>query len=499
WNPAVTRLFPGLPLAHDLEVFPALGRRLRHPGDEKPVGDAVGLERAFQDPNQPEAGHLFQLHRQVQENREDAPWLRISATSIPSRRGEIVAYSLRFVDITAQRRGELQRRTLEAQIQHVEKLRSLGVLAGGIAHDFNNRLTVILGNASLALEDLSPSDPLHESVKEIEEVAQNAAELTQQLLAYSGRSQFAVEPVNVSELVRTMTPLLEQSVSPKVSLIQRLEDDLPSIEADPTQLRRVLQNLVANASESMGAHSGEVVVRTAWLEQTAHPPLRDPYEQKVTPGPHILLEVSDNGCGMDEDARKRIFDPFFSTRFNGRVLGLAAAYGIVRAHGGVILVESQLGRGSSVTVLLPVATAAPTALAKSAVARAPNQLDWHATGVVLVVDDEAPVRRVAALILRRTGFEVLVADSGREAIRLMRAHTDEIRLVLLDLSMSGTNGEKMLREIRSIDRDVPVLLSSGYDETDAMSSIRSNARLRFVHKPYGADELISCVRDMLGD
>jgi signal transduction histidine kinase len=305
WNPALTRLFPGLALAHDLEVYPALARWLRHPGDEKPINDAEGLERALRARDQPESGHLFQLEEHTHKSAEDDPWLRVSVTSIPARCGETVALALRFVDITAQRRGELQRRALEAQIQHVEKLRSLGVLAGGIASDFNDRLTVILGNASLALQDLSPGDAIHESVEEIEAVARNAAELTQQLLAYSGRSQSAHQPVDFSELVRNMVPQLEAAVSPKVSLKPDLADGLPSIEADPIQFRQVLQNLVANANEAMGSHSGEIVLRTAKV-QTARPRHRDPYGQKVAPGPHVLLEVSDNGCGMDEGVRRRV-------------------------------------------------------------------------------------------------------------------------------------------------------------------------------------------------
>jgi PAS domain S-box-containing protein len=256
-------------------------------------------------------------------------------------------------DVTERKRAEQERRELEAQIQHAQKLESLGVLAGGIAHDFNNLLAVIIGNADLALRDLSDVSPARPSIDEIKTAGMRATKLTNQMLAYSGRGRFAVTALNLNELVEEMGRLLEVSISKKISLYYDLAAELPTVEADVAQMQQLVMNLITNASEAIGDDAGAVVVRTGVIE--ADPAyLSATYLGKdLPPGPYVYLEVADTGCGMDADAQSKIFDPFYTSKFTGRGLGLSAVLGIMRGHRGAIRIDSKVGEGTTFRLLLP--------------------------------------------------------------------------------------------------------------------------------------------------
>jgi two-component system, cell cycle sensor histidine kinase and response regulator CckA len=265
---------------------------------------------------------------------------------------EIVAVTR---DITERRRVEETRRTLEAQVQHAQKLESLGILAGGVAHDFNNLLVGMLGNASLALEDLPAGTAARRTVERVVTAAQRAAELTKQMLAYSGKGRFEVEAVNLSELVSEMAHLLEASISKAVTLMYEFSNDVPPIQADATQLRQVVMNLIINASEAIGEHAGVVTIRTGTMRPDRSYLGCTCLGADLPEGEYVFVEVCDTGCGMDEPTRSKIFEPFFTTKFTGRGLGLAAVLGIVRGHRGAIHIRSTLGRGSEFRVLFPTA------------------------------------------------------------------------------------------------------------------------------------------------
>jgi PAS domain S-box-containing protein len=267
--------------------------------------------------------------------------------------GEIIAMYGTIQDISERRKLEEERVTLEQQLRQVQKLESLGVLAGGIAHDFNNILMAILGNADLALMRIDQASPARENLAQIGKAATRAAELAKQMLAYSGKARFSVESIDLNEVLEDMIHLLEVSISKKAVLRLNLQPALPPVEADATQIRQIVMNLIINASEAIGDESGVISISTGALECT-RAYLKDVWlDEKIQEGSYLFLEVSDSGCGMDKETLARLFDPFFTTKFTGRGLGMAAVLGIIRGHHGAIKVYSEAGKGTTFKVLLP--------------------------------------------------------------------------------------------------------------------------------------------------
>ena len=425
---------------------------------------------------------------------EEIRWVRIRSSMIE---WEGRKATLNFLtDITDRKRSEEERLQLEARVQHAQKLESLGVLAGGIAHDFNNLLMGILGNADLAGMDLPSESPVRGSLSEIEKAAQRAAELCRQMLAYAGRGKFLVETLDLSEVVAEMSRMLEVSISKKVALHYDLSDDLLAIEADSTQIRQVVMNLITNASEAIGDSSGVVSVSTGAMRCDRAYLSQSYLDDDLPEGIYAYVEVADTGCGMDEATQGKLFDPFFTTKFTGRGLGLAAVLGIVRGHGGAIEVASAPGRGSTFRVLFPVIEKSPEVQKRSAKEDAAL---WRGSGTVLLVDDEESVRAVAAGMLEKLGFSVLMAADGREASGVFRDHADEIVCVLLDLTMPHMDGEECLRELREIRPNVCVILSSGYSEEEVTRRFSRQAPAGFIHKPYRSEALTRVLCNVLDD
>lgn len=382
-------------------------------------------------------------------------------------------------DITERKKEEQTRRDLEIRMQRAQKLESLGVLAGGIAHDFNNLLTAILGHASLARADIEPDSQAGASLHEIEMASHRAAELCRQMLAYGGQSQLIMESVDLSRLIDELTPLMSVSISKKARLIRQLGRDLSPVDADPAQMRQVVMNLVINASEAIGEKEGSITVSTR-LQQCTESDLRGDFlVETLVAGPYVCLEVNDTGCGMNAETLRRIFDPFYSTKFTGRGLGLAAVLGIIRKHGGTLKVETAPGAGTAFRVFIP----AGMKRAAKAGTR-PAGVTWRGTGVVLLVDDEPAVRTVAGKMLERGGFKVLLAADGREALDIYRRQADEIRCVILDLKMPRMDGVETFRELRRFRPGVRVILASGYGDHEVMEDFASEGLAGFIAKPY---------------
>lgn len=430
--------------------------------------------------------------------RSDGEERRVLANSAPVLDGEgkTVAGVVVFADVTDLKRAEEERRRLEVQIRHAQKLESLGVLAGGIAHDFNNLLVGILGNADLALMKQSDASPSRGSVEEIKKAAIRASELTNQLLAYSGKGRVLVESIGLNELVEEMAHLLNVSISKKIILKFDFEENLPVIEADAVQLRQVVMNLITNASEAIGDETGVINVSTgvmgvdsAFLSETYMP-------DDLKPGRYVWLEVEDTGCGMDEETQGKIFDPFFTTKFTGRGLGLAAVLGIVRSHRGAIRVRSRVGRGTSFKVLFKCSEIAATEAALGKISPS-VEADWKGSGTILVIDDEESVLNVATMMLESTGFTVKTAMDGYDGIEAFQRNKDEIRLVLLDMTMPRMGGEEAFRELRRMRGDLKVILWSGYDEQDAVNRFVGKGMAGFVQKPFEYSGLIGTVRRVL--
>lgn len=415
----------------------------------------------------------------------------MTATSLHDGDGAPIGYVFMARDVTERRKEEEERKRLEARVQGAAKLESLGGLAGGIAHDYNNILTGVLGNVSLAFHELPPDSPVRLRLRQIESSAERAAELTDQLLAYAGQEDVVIRPYSLNEVITEGKALLETQLPPPAKLEIHLRKDLPSTRLDPDQIRQAIGNLLGNAADSLGEGGGTVMLRTSMVNAKRSYFDGAVLDEGQPAGRYVFFEVSDTGCGMDEETRLRMFDPFFTTKGAGRGLGLAAVLGIVRAHQGVIKVYSQLGRGTTIEVLLPAAQAPAPEEASNAVQT------WKGSGLALVVDDEALVRDIASRVLQRQGFEVLAAEAGEAAIALFRQRPGEIRLVLLDLTMPGMTGEEVARQLLEIEPKACILLMSGYSEQAAMQG-RIGEKVRgFLHKPFRPNELIRKVRSVI--
>jgi PAS domain S-box-containing protein len=410
------------------------------------------------------------------------------------RDGRTVGVTIISSDISERKCAEEERRKLEASMQNAQRLESLGVLAGGIAHDFNNLLEVILGSAELALMDIAPEAQQRIWVEKIELTARRASELTKQMLAYAGQVTCVAEPLDVNVLVAEMENLLKVSISKKVVLNHERGAEVASVEADASQMRQVIMNLIMNASEAIGDESGRVTIRVSEVEVNGESVSRTCVGDDLSAGRYVSLEVTDTGCGMDAETRSRLFDPFFTTKFAGRGLGLASVLGIIRAHRGAIEVRSELDEGSTFRILLPVAASSMRARSKD---RDSPDLDWRGGGTVLVADDEESVREVVEEILVRKGFTVITAADGREAVRIFGSTSNQIDAVLMDLTMPNMDGDEALREMRRLRPDVKAILWSGYEEQTARKRFDGEERVALLQKPFDAETLVGTLRTVM--
>jgi signal transduction histidine kinase len=386
------------------------------------------------------------------------------------------------------RQGEQKRRELEVQMFQAKKMESLGLLAGGIAHDLNNMLTPVVGFAELASRALPVGSPVAPMLEAVGINARRAADLVQQILAYAGKGQFVIESVDLSALVSDMAGLLGAAASIGTELKYELTPALPAVEADATQLRQVVMNLVTNASEAVAGRGGTITVRTG-LVATA-PPLPESDSRKE---PAVFLEVADTGCGMTADVMEKIFDPFFSTKFIGRGLGLAVVQGIARGHHGVLQVCSEPGKGSTFRLVLPASTQPAVASVASR-----SSEEWRGTGTVLVIDDELQVRDIATRILKHAGLTSLVASDGLEGLRVFHDHKQEIAAVVLDLTMPRMSGLEVAEKLHEVRPDLPVVLMSGFSAETVTQQSADLGITGVVQKPFTVSDLLAAVRLALG-
>ena len=411
------------------------------------------------------------------------------ARHVPLGRDEALAI---IRDVTDQVNAQRDREALESRMQLTQKLESLGVLAGGIAHDFNNLLTGIMGNVGLAIRELEDGHPVHARLQDIDKAAQHAAELTGELLAYSGKAAFVVEPQDLAALVGEMGHLLRTAVSKKVQLRLDLPDEIPLFEGDATQIRQVIMNLITNASDALGDQVGIIRIETGSFDADEAYLARCTTNVGLPPGEYVYVEVADTGCGMNDETLSHIFEPFFTTKFTGRGLGLAAVLGIVRGHGGTLFIDSMLGRGTTFRVLLPITD-------RQAVTDTDDvpMDEGPGSATVLVVDDEEAVRQAVTSILDSAGYLVLLASNGLEAMEMFQEAADHIDLVLLDMTMPVMDGEETLLALRAVDPDVKVLLTSGYMEGDALGRFGDVGQVDFIQKPYQPATLMQKVAGVL--
>ncbi len=396
-------------------------------------------------------------------------------------------------DITDRKRTEENQKKLEEKVHHTQKLESLGILAGGIAHDFNNLLMGILGNVDLAMDDLPTISKARQNLKGIETAGKRAAELCAQMLAYSGKGRFVVESLDLNSVVEEMSHLLKVSISKKAVLNYNLGSKLPAIEADGTQIRQVIMNLITNASDAIGEKSGLIGIATGATRCDRESlDLYSPIE-KLPEGVYVYVEIADTGCGMDKKTREKIFDPFYTTKQQGRGLGLAAVIGIVRGHKGAISIYSEPGRGTTFKVLFP-AVDQPARPRRDSMG---SENSWTGSGTVLLVDDDETVRVMGQQLLEQIGFKVLTAGNGIEALDLLEARGEEIICIVLDLNMPKMGGEETLRNLARRKRKIPVILTSGYNEQDVSSRFVGKKLAGFLQKPYRLAKLKDKLREIL--
>ncbi|MFT5432230.1 MAG: two-component system cell cycle sensor histidine kinase/response regulator CckA, partial [Myxococcota bacterium] len=332
----------------------------------------------------------------------------------------------------------------------------------------------------------------HKWVSRIESAAMAAADLTRQMLAYSGRGHFLVEAVDLPALLTDISGILETSIARRGNLVLQLEA-VPLVDADASQLRQLALNLLTNASEALGDAPGRIMITTALVNADA--PLLESFNSDATlsPGQYVSMEVSDTGIGMDAETRTRMFDPFFTTKETGHGLGLAATLGIVRGHGGAIRVDSEPGHGTTVTVLLPVSeserSAAISAAKQSTIARG---------GTVLVIDDEPAVLEFASEALQLSGITTRLALDGIEGLAIFREDPRAIDMVLLDMTMPRMSGDEVFQELLRIDPDVRVVLSSGYNEQEMTTRFAGEGLAGFLQKPYTLTELNELLEKLWG-
>ena len=406
--------------------------------------------------------------------------------------GEAVALSGSVREVTQVTRLEESMRILERKFQDSQKMAGLGLLASGIAHDFNNLMTVVLGNAELALLECGGSDG--SVLDEIKRTSLRAAELANQMLVYTEKTSVMVNNINLSAVVKEMGALLDVSISKKVNIQYCLTDDLQPIRGDISQIRQVAMNLITNASEAIGDRTGVIAIS---IHEVKLKPgsVKDLFPPGyVAEGSYIQLEVSDTGDGMSEETRKKIFDPLFTTKVTGRGLGLASLLNAVQHHNGAVEVTSELGRGTVFRIYFPV----EEPVVEDVVSEEPDQDEsWLGYGTVLIADDEQAIRDVTTALLERLGFRVITAADGIEMVDLFVENAEDISILLMDLNMPRLNGLEAALRIRHINPQVPLLFMSGYPREQVMDRFERQPHTDFVEKPFQMSELVDAVRGVM--
>jgi len=402
-------------------------------------------------------------------------------------------------DITERKRAEKERLEMEIKLQ-AQKLESLLVMAGGIAHDFNNQLAIVLGNLELALTDQTLNPDAKYSVKSAFEAAKRSAELSRQMLIYSGSFVGFPVDVDIKELLNKNSGLMKLCVSKHVTLNLEIYSRVPHIQGDPDQIQRLIMNILVNASEAIGDQDGEVTLRTGVMDCDEAFLSRSRLQERPEPGRFVFLEVKDTGLGMDAETQGRLFDPFFTTKFTGRGLGMAEVMGIVKGHQGAIIVDSEKGRGTTVRVLFPSSEKAQTIDVTDRAVFEPESSSDSVTArkTILLVEDEEGVRNLVVRRLNILGYDTITAADGEEGVSVFRDRLNEIDMVMLDFKMPKMDGVEAFGELIRIKPDVKVILSSGYTEDAVIEKFVGPRPAAVLHKPYDMEALKVELRRLLG-
>ncbi len=407
------------------------------------------------------------------------------------------AYLTSLRDLTERRKAEEERQRHETERQYAQKLESLGVLAGGIAHDFNNLLMASVARAGLALRSLSPESPARNHLHIIEKSGLRGGELANQMLTFAGQTQLVFQPIDLQQFLKDSRSFLRSTIPKRITLTFNLATDLPAIHGDRSQLRQLLMNIVTNAAEAIGDQGGTICVNTSTLDTSTQDFSQYHILGDLPLGPCVSLNIQDTGNGIKPEFIPKIFDPFFSTKFPGRGLGLASLLGLVHGHGAAIAVRSQVGHGTEFWFMFPSSKKLSTQRFPSVTLPMKPSINPTPTKI-LVVDDEEEVRTACSLILDEIGFDALVAQDGKAGSHIFEQHQDEIALVFLDLTMPNLDGGKLAEVIRGLNPHVPILVSSGYAEEEAMKYFTQSTISAFIQKPFQVEVLIDKIQELTG-
>jgi PAS domain S-box-containing protein len=435
--------------------------------------------------------HIEERNKKLARGEEVSPRYYFTALAKDGREIEVeasIAY-MKYKDSMASQgilRDVTERKRMEEKLHQVQKLEAIGTLAGGIAHDFNNMLMGVQGRVSLMLlKTDSPS--LIENLKSIEEYIDSAAELTRQLLSFARGGKYELKPLNINKLIARTSRMFGRTKK-EIKIHEKYFDDIRTVEADAGQIEQVLLNLYVNAWQAMPG-GGNLYLETGNINITEN----DSNSFQGRPGNYVKISVTDNGIGMDEAVMARIFDPFFTTKQAGRGtgLGLATVYGIIKNHGGFIDVYSEVGRGTTFSIYLPVTGKAPWEKQIS------REKIWKGSGAVLLVDDEKMILNVAVPLLNGLGYEAFTASSGQEAIEIYQNNKDGIDLIILDIVMPDIGGEETFNRLKEINPRVKVLLSSGYSVNEQAAGILKRGADGFIQKPFDIERLSRKMKEIL--
>lgn len=481
-----------------LDVNPALSRMLNqsrnqligqrflpmlHP-TEAP-GEAKNVQRVM-------AGDV--ATREIRMKRTDGGWIDMELQEtrflLPDGTHGVMSMTL---DITDRKQAAEKMVEVERNLRHAQKLESLGVMAGGIAHDFNNLLMGMMGNLDLSLMEVPRGSSLRSLLEDAFTAAKRAAELTDQMLAYSGRGAFTPEAFQMNPVLDQMRDLLRVVVPKEVPVHFELTDENPYIMGDASQVQQVLVNIVQNAGDAVSVPSGRVTIRTRLVEAGEAILKQSRTASIPKPGRYVVLEVEDNGCGMNEETQEKIFDPFFTTKFIGRGLGMSAVLGILQAHHGAVFIRSVPGEGTLVQLYFPATEISIEEQKASETAR--EDAVQGQRGAILLVDDEASVRTVCSLMLARIGYEVIAAEDGEQAVSIFQERAPDIRLALLDLTMPKLNGVDTLKLLREVKPDLPAVIASGYSSQEIRTRLQDLPRVSVIQKPYTMQRLIEALME----
>jgi PAS domain S-box-containing protein len=443
-----------------------------------------------------EAGQYSLRKRYIKRNGATV-WTNLTMQLVRDKHGKPQYFISIIEDITEKRRAEETAKKFEERVQEAQKLESLGVLAGGIAHDFNNLLTAILGNAIMAKESVGENSTLWNQLKQIETAAHHAADLTNQLLAYGGKGTLVSQRVDLSELIEEMQQLFQSVLSKQTEIIWSHPDQSMMTQADPSQLRQVIMNLLTNASEAMEDRQGKIAIEIDRIV-ISRAELSTDWVVRPQEGEHIRLQVVDQGVGMDGDIQKRLFEPFFTSKFVGCGLGLSAVLVIIRRHAGGIRIKSALGEGTTITVVLPAEFIAPDDVGQTK--NVESSKKWRTKGTALIVDDEEHVRIATEAMIQQLRFtDVITANDGDKAINIIQDTQQTFSVILLDVTMPGPGLEQTFKQIKTHSPTSAIVLMSGYNEQHIESIIDIDQRAQFLKKPFTFETMTDSLQQVIKD